>query len=73
MANDSQPIEVQTIKLLKSKDVAKLLNISVPKAYQLIESGEIPGIHIGRCVRVHMDDLLRYLNSKKATGSSHAA
>ena len=31
-------------QLLKARDVAKILNISIAKAYKLIQHGEIPAI-----------------------------
>ena len=40
-------------KLLKAEQVAEILNISKAFVYQLIETGELPSIRLGRSVRVH--------------------
>jgi excisionase family DNA binding protein len=48
--------------LLKVVDVARRLNISRSKAYQLVKSGEIPTVHIGsKLVRVREPDLQEYI------------
>ncbi len=38
--------------LLNSREVARLLCIGRTKAFQLMASGELPVVRIGRCVRV---------------------
>jgi excisionase family DNA binding protein len=49
--------------LLKSKDVAEILNISRSKAYYLMQIGEIPTVKIGQCRRVRPEDLMKYIES----------
>lgn len=38
--------------LLESRDVARLLGIGRTKTFQLMASGELPTLRLGRCVRV---------------------
>ena len=49
--------------LLKAKDVASMLNVSLGFAYQLMKQGEIPTLRLGTAVRVRPEDLERYINS----------
>jgi len=48
-------------KLLKASDVAKLLNVSRSYAYLLMQSEEIPTVHIGKSRRVRPQDLKAYI------------
>ena len=50
-------------RLLKSEDVAQILNISKSMAYILMERGDIPTVHIYRAVRVRPQDLEQYIQS----------
>jgi excisionase family DNA binding protein len=43
--------------LLKADEVAEALAISKSKVYELIDSGDLPSIHIGRSVRVPVTQL----------------
>lgn len=57
-----QPVQSQKpIVLLKASDVANILNIGLSKAYQLIQSGDIPAIRFDRSVRVRPCDLDEYI------------
>lgn len=47
--------------LLKSSDIARLLNISRSFAYQLMQSGELPTVRVGHSVRVRPRDLVEYI------------
>jgi len=49
--------------LLKSDDVARILNISRSMAYLLMERGDIPTVHISRAVRVRPKDLEQYIQA----------
>ena len=51
-------------RLLKSDEVAEILQVSRAKAYSLLQRGEIPRIRIGSLVRVRREDLERYIRSK---------
>jgi excisionase family DNA binding protein len=54
---------------LSLKDVRQLLGIGRTKAYELVVTGELPAVRIGRCIRINrreLDEWLqeqRYLNS----------
>ena len=53
-------------KLLKAKDVAQSLGISIRHAYRLIASGEIPSVHISTgAVRVTDYDLEEYIELRR--------
>ncbi len=54
-------------QLLTANDVAKRLNISRTKAFDLMNKGTIPAIHIGRNVRVEEQDLEKYISDNKVT------
>jgi excisionase family DNA binding protein len=58
----TQISEVSRIeKLLKGSDIAKLLNVSRSFAYNLMQSGVIPTVHIGKSRRVRPQDLEIYI------------
>ena len=44
-------------RLLTGDEIAEILNVSRSFAYQLMRTGEIPTVHIGRSVRVRQQDL----------------
>ncbi len=48
-------------QLLKAADVARVLNVSVPMAYRLMQRGEIPVVRINSAVRVKPSDLQAYI------------
>lgn len=43
--------------LIRPKDLAQQLAVSRSRAYELIASGQIPSLRIGRSVRVRREDL----------------
>ncbi len=52
---------------LKVPEVAKVLRIARSRAYELVGSGEIPSIRIGRSVRVSRRELDRWLEGQRHT------
>ena len=54
--------------LLDSREVARLLGIGRTKAFQLMARGEIPVVHIGRCVRVPREGLENWIRSVTGGG-----
>ena len=52
-------------RLLTANDVARILNVSLAFAYQLMQRGEIPMVHLGRSRRVLPDDLERYISQNR--------
>ena len=53
-------------RLLKTDEVAAILQVSRSFAYQLMKRGEIPSIRIGNAVRVRPEDLQRYISEKSS-------
>jgi excisionase family DNA binding protein len=47
--------------LLKASEIAALLNISRSFAYQLLQSGAIPVVRLGKACRVRPKDLQAYV------------
>jgi excisionase family DNA binding protein len=56
---DEQPHEY-----LKVPEVAEVVRIARSRAYELVGSGEIPSIRIGRSVRVSRKELDRWLEEQ---------
>src|SRR6266566_4728554 len=52
--------------LLDSRAVALLLGISRTKAFQLMSTGVIPVVRIGRCVRVSRSGLGRWIEAQSS-------
>ncbi len=50
---------------LKVPEVAELLKIARSRAYELVASGEIPAVKIGRSVRVSRKELDRWLEGQR--------
>ena len=53
--------------LLKPSEVMKLLGIGRSLTYELIASGDLPSVKVGRCVRVSRAALVRWI-SERETG-----
>ena len=47
--------------LLTASDVANILGLGRSTVYQLLQRGELPCIRFGRSVRVHPDDLEKFI------------
>lgn len=60
---DKAASQVQTQSLLRAKDVASTLNISLALAYRLMQLGDIPVVKIGTAVRVRPEDLADYIQA----------
>ena len=52
---------------LKVPEVAEVLRIARSRAYELVASGEIPAVKIGRSVRVSRKELDRWLEGQRYT------
>ena len=61
------------IRLLKSDEVAEILQISRSMAYALMQRGDIPVVRIGTSVRVRPEDLEKYIRDNVAQNSQFAA
>ncbi len=55
-------------QLLKAKDVAKILSISIAKAYRLMQHGDLPVIRIDTAVRVRFVDLQEFARRARIAG-----
>jgi excisionase family DNA binding protein len=60
---ESQEFNQDTTKLLKALDIAKVLNMSRSKAYQMMKVGSIPTVRIDRLVRVREQDLHDFIEN----------
>jgi excisionase family DNA binding protein len=58
-------------KLLKASDVANIMSISRSFAYQLLETGQLPTVHLGRSVRVRAEDLRVFIEKNTTSGYGH--
>jgi excisionase family DNA binding protein len=56
--------------LLRASEVALRLNISRAFVYQLMQTGELPTVHLGRSVRVRPSDLEELIRSNTFRGNS---
>ncbi len=61
------------IRLLKSDEVAEMLQISRSMAYALMKRGDIPTVRIGTSVRVRPEDLEKYIQDNVAHNDPFAA
>ncbi len=61
---------VNAQRLLTGAEVADILNISKPYAYRLMQTGEVPVVRMGRCVRVRPEDLQRYIEANTHVAAS---
>ena len=58
------------MKLLTIPEVAELLSVSTPRAYELARRGIIPSVRLGRQVRVHPAELDRWISEGGDSSSS---
>ena len=50
---------------LSLKDVQQLLGIGRTKTYELVTTGELPAVRIGRCIRVNRRELDEWLQAQR--------
>ena len=53
---------------LSLKDVQQMLGIGRTKAYELVTTGELPAVRIGRCIRVNRTELDEWLLAQRYAG-----
>ena len=53
-------------RLLRPQEVAEIIGSSTRTVHRRIKSGEIPAVRIGRLVRIHPDDLVRYIELSRS-------
>jgi excisionase family DNA binding protein len=54
---------------LSLKDVQQLLGIGRTKTYELVTTGELPALRIGRCIRVNRRELDEWLRAQRYVDS----
>jgi excisionase family DNA binding protein len=54
-------------RLLNAQEVAAALNMGLSTVYMLVERGELSSIRIGRSVRIRLEDLEKFIESKAQT------
>ena len=52
--------------LITPEEAARTLSIGRSKIYELMRSGELPSVHIGACRRVHVEDLVRFVQAHRS-------
>ena len=50
---------------LSLKDVQQLVGIGRTKAYELVTTGELPAVRIGRCIRINRRELDEWLHRQR--------
>jgi len=53
-------------RMVKVAYAAALLGVSVRTIYSVVESGELPSMRVGRCIRIPREALEEYANSWRA-------
>ena len=54
---------------LSLKDVQRLLGIGKTKTYELVTTGKLPAVRIGRCIRVNRTELDEWLRTQRYVDS----
>jgi excisionase family DNA binding protein len=54
--------------LIESREVARLLGIGRTKTFQMLASGQLPTVRIGRCVRVPVTALQEWIRRQLRAG-----
>jgi excisionase family DNA binding protein len=62
-------VTVATKEWLSVADLCELLGIGRTKAYELVTTGELPAIRIGRCIRVNRTELDEWLRAQRYVDS----
>ena len=52
--------------MLTVQDIAAFLRVSKNTAYSFVSSGAIPVVKVGRQIRIHSDDIIRYVNAQNS-------
>lgn len=59
-------------RLLKATEVARILNISRSLVYRLIHTGKIPHIRISQAVRIHQNDLDKFVEGNRTNAKPYS-
>jgi len=52
--------------LLRAEEAAKLLQVGRNKVYELAAAGEIPSLHVGRQLRIPLEELRQWIRRRAA-------
>ena len=66
---DVLSVTVRETEWLSLKDVQRLLGIGKTKTYELVSTGELPAIRVGRCIRVNRTELDEWLRTQRYVDS----
>ncbi len=58
--------ETALARLLKLQQAAEILNISLKTLRRRIDANELPVIRDGRILRVHPNDIMRYIADRRS-------
>ncbi len=61
----TRPNSENTKRLNTVPETAQELNVSVKTVYRLIAARELPVIRCGRLIRIHPDDLAKFIASRR--------
>jgi len=62
---DVLSVPARETEWLSLKDVQQLLGIGKTKTYELVTTGELPAVRIGRCIRVNRRELDEWLHRQR--------
>ena len=65
--------DLTEFEMLDVADVMRVLRLSRTMVYDLLRSGELPGIRIGATWRIPVGDFRRYLEASRVTTASETA
>jgi excisionase family DNA binding protein len=66
---DVLSVTARETEWLSLKDVQQLLGIGKTKTYELVTTGELPAVRIGRCIRVNRTELDEWLRTQRYADS----
>lgn len=58
--------------LLRPREVAQATGYSRSKTYELIAAGVIPSMRVGKCVRVPVDALRKWIEQQTKENAAHS-
>ena len=74
--SDRDPVPLSQRLLLRPEEVAAILGLGRSTIYELLRTGELSAVHIGRATRIPARDLDRWIeqhSSGSASGSANGA
>jgi len=57
--------------LLKPVEVTEMLGIGRSRIYEMLATGELPSVRIGRCIRIPVIALNEWINEHKSGGDNN--